>query len=98
MRNKELFKKAIIITALSLSVSMIAGGCGKQEEEVISESVEEVTPAEEESKPDLGYTVIPVEDTQMFATSAANIEKDPLQNMIRLEVYHMLRRLQSMVK
>ncbi len=119
MRNKKLFKKIIIITALSLSVSMIAGGCGKQEEEVISESVEEVAPTEdetpveketeespedtappesttneesvenkpealeaeevteEESKPDLGYTVIPMEDTQMFATSAANVRKGP---------------------
>ncbi len=117
MRNKKLFKRAIIITALS--VSMIAGGCGKQAEEVISESVEEVAPTEEEtpveketeespedatppesptneesvenkpealeaeevteeeSKPDLGYTVIPMEDTQMFATSAANIRKGP---------------------
>ncbi len=118
MRNKELFKRAIIITALSLSISTLVIGCGKQEEEVISESVEEVAPTEEEtpieektpveeesseettppesptaeaenkpepleevteeeSKPDLGYTVIPMEDTQMFATSAANIRKGP---------------------
>ncbi len=49
MRNKKLFKRAIIITALALSINMIAGGCGKQAEEVISESVEEVTPTEEES-------------------------------------------------
>jgi len=101
-------KNKLIILSAFLAVSMIAGGCGKQEQEVISEAVEEVAPieeespeettppespttevenepeaieaeevTEEESKPDLGYTVIPMEDTQMFATSVANIRKGP---------------------
>lgn len=51
MRNKKLFKSAIIITAVMLSVSGCAGGCSKQAEPVIAESKEE-TPKPEESTPE----------------------------------------------
>ena len=51
MRNKKLFKSAVIITAVMLSVSGCAGGCSKQAEPVIAESTEE-TPEPEESIPE----------------------------------------------
>lgn len=51
MVNKKLFKSAVIITAVMLSVSGCAGGCSKQAEPVIAESTEE-TPEPEESTPE----------------------------------------------
>ena len=48
MRNKKLFKSAVIITAVMLSVSGCAGGCSKQTEPVIAAATVE-TPEPEES-------------------------------------------------
>ena len=48
MTNKKLFKSALIITAVMLSVSGCAGGCSKQTDPVIADATVE-TPAPEES-------------------------------------------------
>lgn len=79
MRNKELFKRAIIITTLSLSISTLVIGCGKQEQEVISESVEEVAPTEEETKETTDNKEEPIEDDSVsendISTSKGTEEK-----------------------
>lgn len=114
MRNKKLFKSAVIITAVMLSVSGCAGGCSKQAEPVIAESTEEtpepeesipeeseesleptpsptVEPEEsipeesseseevepEESEPDLGYEIIPIDEVTMYATTNCNLRGGP---------------------
>lgn len=120
MRNKKLFKSAVIITAVMLSVSGCAGGCSKQAEPVIAESTEEtpepeesipeeseesleptpsptVEPTEEpveesseseeeisseevepeESEPDLGYEIIPIDEVTMYATTNCNLRSGP---------------------
>ncbi len=48
MTNKKLFKSALIITAVMLSVSGCAGGCSKQTDPVIADATVE-TPEPEES-------------------------------------------------
>ena len=48
MTNKKLFKSAVIITAVMLSVSGCAGGCSKQTEPVIADATVE-TPEPEEN-------------------------------------------------
>ena len=48
MINKKLFKSAVIITTVMLSVSGCAGGCSKQAEPVIADATVE-TPEPEES-------------------------------------------------
>ena len=127
MRNKKLFKSALIITAVMLSVSGCAGGCSKQTEPVIAdatvetpepeESVESIESAEptpsptveptqesiddtissesednieseedtineediqsEEVEPDLGYTIIAIDEVTMYATTNANLRSGP---------------------
>lgn len=114
MRNKKLFKSAVIITAVMLSVSGCAGGCSKQAEPVIAESIDEtpepeesipeeseesleptpsptVEPTEEpveesseneevepeESEPDLGYEIIPIDEVTMYATTNCNLRGGP---------------------
>ena len=127
MRNKKLFKSAVIITAVMLSVSGCAGGCSKQTEPVIAdatvetpepeESVESIESAEptpsptveptqesiddtissesednieseentineediqsEEVEPDLGYTIIAIDEVTMYATTNANLRSGP---------------------
>lgn len=65
MRNKKLFKSALIITAVMLSVSGCAGGCSKQTEPVIADATVE-TPEPEESietkEPTPSPTVEPTEE------------------------------------
>ena len=127
MTNKKLFKSAVIITAVMLSVSGCAGGCSKQTEPVIAdatvetpepeESIEstessEPTPSptvepthesiddtissesednieseentineediqNEEVEPDLGYTIIAIDEVTMYATTNANLRSGP---------------------
>lgn len=127
MRNKKLFKSAVIITAVMLSVSGCAGGCSKQAEPVIAdatvetpepeESVESIESTEptpsptveptqesiddtvssesednieseedtineediqsEEVEPDLGYTIIAIDEVTMYATTNANLRSGP---------------------
>ena len=124
MTNKKLFKSAVIISAVMLSVSGCAGGCSKQTEPVIAdatvetpepeESVEstEPTPAptveptqesiddtissenesnieseentineediqSKEVEPDLGYTIIAIDEITMYATTNANLRSGP---------------------
>ena len=127
MTNKKLFKSAVIITAVMLSVSGCAGGYSKQTEPVIAdasvetpepeESVESIentepTPAptveptqesiddtissesennieseeniineeniqNEEVEPDLGYTIIAIDEVTMYATTNANLRSGP---------------------
>ena len=127
MRNKKLFKSAVIITAVMLSVSGCAGGCSKQTEPVIAaatvetpepeENIESVESAEptpsptveptqesiddtissesednieseentineediqsEEVEPDLGYTIIAIDEVTMYATTNANLRSGP---------------------
>lgn len=127
MRNKKLFKSAVIITAVMLSVSGCAGGCSKQTEPVIAdatvetpepeESVESIESTEptpsptvepteesiddtissesedniaseentineeeiqsEEVEPDLGYTIIAIDEVTMYATTNANLRSGP---------------------
>ena len=124
MRNKKLFKSALIITAVMLSVSGCAGGCSKQTEPVIADATVE-TPEPEEStesteptpsptveptqesiddtissesednieseentineediqseevEPDLGYTIIAIDEVTMYATTNANLRSGP---------------------
>ncbi len=127
MTNKKLFKSALIITAVMLSVSGCAGGCSEQTEPVIAdatvetpepeESIEstessEPTPSptveptqesiddtissesednieseentineediqSEEVEPDLGYTIIAIDEVTMYATTNANLRSGP---------------------
>ena len=127
MINKKLFKSAVIISAVMLSVSGCAGGCSKQAEPVIADATVE-TPAPEEStesvesteptpsptveptqesiddtissenesnieseentineediqskevEPDLGYTIIAIDEITMYATTNANLRSGP---------------------
>ena len=127
MTNKKLFKSALIITAVMLSVSGCAGGCSKQAEPVIADATVE-TPEPEESvesiesteptpsptveptqesiddtissesednieseentineeeiqskevEPDLGYTIIAIDEVTMYATTNANLRSGP---------------------
>ena len=127
MTNKKLFKSAVIITAVMLSVSGCAGGCSKQTEPVIAaatvetpepeestESIESTEPTpsptveptqesiddtissenkdnieseedtineediqSEEVEPDLGYTIIAIDEVTMYATTNANLRSGP---------------------
>lgn len=127
MTNKKLFKSAVIITAVMLSVSGCTGGCSKQTEPVIAdatveapepeeniESVESTEPTpspiveptqesiddtissesednieseentineeniqSEEVEPDLGYTIIAIDEVTMYATTNANLRSGP---------------------
>ena len=127
MTNKKLFKSAVIITAVMLSVSGCAGGCSEQTEPVIAdatvetpepeesiESVENTEPTpsptveptqesiddtissesedniaseentineeniqSEEVEPDLGYTIIAIDEVTMYATTNANLRSGP---------------------
>lgn len=127
MTNKKLFKSAVIITAVMLSVSGCAGGCSEQTEPVIAdatvetpepeeriESVESTEPTpsptveptqesiddtissesednieseenaineeniqSEEVEPDLGYTIIAIDEVTMYATTNANLRSGP---------------------
>ena len=127
MTNKKLFKSAVIITAVMLSVSGCAGGCSKQTDPVIAdatvetpepeESVESIESAEptpsptveptqesiddtissesednieseentineeeiqsKEVEPDLGYTIIAIDEVTMYATTNANLRSGP---------------------
>lgn len=127
MTNKKLFKSALIITAVMLSVSGCAGGCSEQTEPVIADATVE-TPEPEESiesventeptpsptveptqesiddtissesednieskentineeeiqskevEPDLGYTIIAIDEVTMYATTNANLRSGP---------------------
>lgn len=127
MTNKKLFKSAVIITAVMLSVSGCAGGCSEQTEPVIADATVE-TPEPEEStessesseptpsptveptqesiddtissesednisseentineediqskevEPDLGYTIIAIDEITMYATTNANLRSGP---------------------
>ena len=127
MTNKKLFKSAVIITAVMLSVSGCAGGCSKQTDPVIADATVE-TPEPEESiesiesteptpsptveptqesiddtissesednieseentineeeiqskevEPDLGYTIIAIDEVTMYATTNANLRGGP---------------------
>ena len=124
MTNKKLFKSAVIISAVMLSVSGCAGGCSEQTEPVIAdatvetpepeESVESTEPTpsptveptqesiddtissesednieseentineeniqSEEVEPDLGYTIIAIDEVTMYATTNANLRSGP---------------------
>ena len=127
MTNKKLFKSAVIITAVMLSVSGCAGGCSEQTEPVIAdatvetpepeestessesseptpsptveptqESIEDIVSSEsedniaseentineediqsEEVEPDLGYTIIAIDEVTMYATTNANLRSGP---------------------
>ena len=124
MTNKKLFKSAVIISAVMLSVSGCAGGCSEQTEPVIADATVE-TPEPEESietkeptpsptveptqesiddtissesednieseentineeeiqskevEPDLGYTIIAIDEVTMYATTNANLRSGP---------------------
>ncbi len=82
MRNKKLFKSAVIITAVMLSVSGCAGGCSKQTEPVIADATVE-TPEPEEStestEPTPSPTVEPTQesiDDTISSESEDNIESE----------------------
>ena len=124
MTNKKLFKSAVIISAVMLSVSGCAGGCSKQAEPVIAdatvetpepeestesteptpsptveptqESIDDTISSEsednkeseentineediqsEEAEPDLGYTITPIDEVTMYATTNANLRSGP---------------------
>lgn len=124
MTNKKLFKSAVIISAVMLSVSGCAGGCSKQAEPVIAdatvetpepeesiepkeptpsptveptqESIDDIISSESEDnieseentineediqskevEPDLGYTIIAIDEVTMYATTNANLRSGP---------------------
>lgn len=69
MTNKKLFKSAVIITAVMLSVSGCAGGCSEQTEPVIADATvetpepEESTESSESSEPTPSPTVEPTQES-----------------------------------
>ena len=85
MINKKLFKSAVIITAVMLSVSGCAGGCSKQTEPVIAdatvetpepeESVESIESAEPTPSPTVEPTQESIDDT-ISSESEDNIESE----------------------
>ncbi len=82
MTNKKLFKSAVIITAVMLSVSGCAGGCSKQAEPVIADVTVE-TPEPEESietkEPTPSPTVEPTQESIediVSSESEDNIESE----------------------
>ena len=85
MTNKKLFKSAVIITAVMLSVSGCAGGCSKQTEPVIAdatvetpepeESVESIESAEPTPSPTVEPTQESIDDT-ISSESEDNIESE----------------------
>lgn len=85
MTNKKLFKSALIITAVMLSVSGCAGGCSEQTEPVIADATVE-TPEPEESiesventEPTPSPTVEPTQesiDDTISSESEDNIESE----------------------
>ena len=127
MLNKKMFKSAVIISAVMLSISGCAGSCSEQTEPVIAdatvetpepeESVESIESTEptpsptvepteesiddtissesedniaseentineeeiqsEEVEPDLGYTIIAIDEVTMYATTNANLRSGP---------------------
>ena len=129
MLNKKMFKSAVIISAVMLSISGCAGGCSEQTEPVIAdatvetpepeesiesvesteptpsptptveptqESIEDIVSSEsedniaseentineediqsEEVEPDLGYTIIAIDEVTMYATTNANLRSGP---------------------
>lgn len=130
MLNKKMFKSAVIISAVMLSISGCAGGCSEQTEPVIAdatvetpepeeesiesvesteptpsptptveptqESIEDIVSSEsedniaseentineediqsEEAEPDLGYTIIAIDEVTMYATTNANLRSGP---------------------
>ena len=85
MRNKKLFKSALIITAVMLSVSGCAGGCSKQTEPVIADATvetpepEESTESIESTEPTPSPTVEPTQesiDDTISSESEDNIESE----------------------
>lgn len=85
MRNKKLFKSAVIITAVMLSVSGCAGGCSKQTEPVIAAATvetpepEESTESIESTEPTPSPTVEPTQesiDDTISSESEDNIESE----------------------
>ena len=129
MLNKKMFKSAVIISAVMLSISGCAGSCSEQTEPVIAdatvetpepeesiesvesteptpsptptveptqESIEDIVSSEsegniaseentineediqsEEVEPDLGYTIIAIDEVTMYATTNANLRSGP---------------------
>lgn len=76
MTNKKLFKSAVIITAVMLSVSGCAGGCSKQAEPVIADATVE-TPEPEESTESTEPTPSPtVEPTQESIDDTVSSESE----------------------
>ena len=85
MRNKKLFKSAVIITAVMLSVSGCAGGCSEQTEPVIADATvetpepEESTESIENTEPTPSPTVEPTQesiDDTISSESEDNIESE----------------------
>ena len=85
MTNKKLFKSAVIITAVMLSVSGCAGGCSEQTEPVIADATvetpepEESTESSESSEPTPSPTVEPTQesiDDIISSESEDNIESE----------------------
>ena len=95
MTNKKLFKSAVIITAVMLSVSGCAGGCSKQTDPVIADATVE-TPEPEESvesiestEPTPSPTVEPTEesiDDTISSESEYYIASE--ENTINAEEHH----------
>ena len=85
MTNKKLFKSAVIITAVMLSVSGCAGGCSEQTEPVIADATvetpepEESTESVESTEPTPSPTVEPTQesiDDTISSESEDNIESE----------------------
>ena len=64
MTNKKLFKSALIVTAVMLSVSGCAGGCSEQTEPVIADATAETPEPEESIEPKESTPSPTVEPTQ----------------------------------
>ena len=85
MTNKKLFKSAVIITAVMLSISGCAGGCSEQTEPVIADVTvetpepEESTESSESSEPTPSPTVEPTQesiDDTISSENEDNIESE----------------------
>jgi len=79
MTNKKLFKSAVIISAVMLSVSGCAGGCSEQAEPVIADATVETPAPEESTEPTPSPTVEPTQesiDDIISSESEDNIESE----------------------
>ena len=82
MINKKLFKSAVILTVVMLTVSGCAGGCSKQAEPVMADTTVETPEPEKSPDPTPSPTVEPMEenvDTSNVGGISSGINEEDIQ-------------------